>query len=62
MNHVSGKSITLKELMWIKDTSRIHPSDHYMLTPNVIHHLGIKINGSTIEAYTPPVPSEIFPL
>ena len=30
-----------------------------MLTPNAIHHLGIKINGSTIEVYTPPVPSEI---
>ena len=30
-----------------------------MLTPGAIHHLGIKINGSTIEAYIPPVPSEI---
>ena len=30
-----------------------------MSTPNAIHHLSIKINGSTIEAYTPPVPSEI---
>ena len=38
---------------------RCHPSTHYILTPNAIHHLGIKINGSTIESYTPPVPSEI---
>ena len=30
-----------------------------MLTPSAIHHLGIKINGSTIEAYTPSLPSEI---
>ena len=30
-----------------------------MLTPSAIHLLGVKINGSTIEAYTPSVPSEI---
>ena len=59
MNYVSEKSITLKELMRIKDICRSHPSDHYMWTPSAIHHLGIKINGSTIKAYTPPVPSEI---
>ena len=45
--------------MRIKDICRSHSSDHYMLTPSAIHHLGIKINGSTIEAYTLPVPSEI---
>ena len=59
MNYVSEKSITLNELMRIKDICRSHPSDHYMLTPNAIHHLGIKINGSTIEAYIPPMPSKI---
>ena len=58
MNYVSEKSITFKELMKIKDICRNHPSDHYMLTPSAIHHLGMKINGSTIEVYTPPVPSE----
>ena len=45
--------------MWIKDICRSHPSDHYMSTPSAIQNLGIKINGSTIEVYTPPVPSEI---
>ena len=59
MNYVSEKSITLNELMRIKDICRNHPSDHYMLTPSAIHYLGIKMNGSTNEVYTPPVPSEI---
>ena len=59
MNCVSDNSITLKELMRMKDISRSHPSDHDMLTPSALHHLGMKINGSTIEVYTPPVPSEI---
>ena len=59
MSYASEKSITLKELMKIKGIYRSHLPDHYMLTPSAIHHLGIKINGSTIEAYTPPVPSEI---
>ena len=45
--------------MRIKDICRSHPSDHYMLTPSAIHHIGIKINGSTIEVYTPSVPSEM---
>ena len=49
MNYVSEKSITLKELMMMKDICRRHPSVHYMLTPSVIHHLGIKINSSTFE-------------
>ena len=40
MNYVSEKkSITLEELMRIKDVCRSHPSDHYMLTPSAIHHL-----------------------
>ena len=30
-----------------------------MLTPIAIHHLGIKIKGSIIEAYTPPSQGEI---
>ena len=59
MNYVSEKSVTLKDLMGIKDICRSHPSDHYILTPSTIHHLGIKINGSTIEAYTPPALSVI---
>ena len=59
MNYVSEKSIALKELTRITDICRSYPSNHYILTPSAIHHLGIKINGSTIEAYTPPVPSEI---
>ena len=47
--------------MRIKDICRSYPSNHYMLTPSgaAIHYLGIEINGSTIEACTPPVPSEI---
>ena len=45
--------------MGIKDICRSHPSDHDTLTPSAIHHLGIKINGSNIEANFPPVPSEI---
>ena len=48
MNYVSKKSVTLKDLMRIKDICRSYRSDHYMLTPSAIHHLGIKINGSTI--------------
>ena len=59
MNYVSEKSITLKELIRIKDIYRKHLSDDYISIPSVIHHLGMKINGSTIEVYTPPVPSEI---
>ena len=44
MNYVSEKSITLKELMRIKDICRSHLSNHYMLTPSDIqHHLGMKI-------------------
>ena len=62
MNYVLENSITLKELMRIKDIYRNYPSDNYMLTPSAIHHLGIKINGSTIEVYTPPVPSFFVPL
>ena len=59
MNYVSEKSIPLNELMRIKDIYRSHQSDHYMLTPSAINHHGTKINGSTIEVYTPSVPSEI---
>ena len=59
MNYVSEKSLALKELMRIKNICRSHLSDHYILSPSAIHHLGIKINGSTIEAYNPTVPSEI---
>ena len=51
--------MSLKELMRIKDIFRSHPSDHFMLTPSAINHLGIKMNTSTIEVYIPPVPSEI---
>ena len=42
INYVSAKSITLKELMRIKDICRNHPSDHFC----AIHNLGIKINES----------------
>ena len=45
--------------MTIKDICKSYPSDNYILTPSLIHHLGIKIKGSTIEAYIPPVPSGI---
>ena len=45
--------------MRINDICRSHPSYHYMFIPSAIHHLGVKINGSTIEAYIPPEPSEI---
>ena len=53
MNYVSEKSITLQELMRIKDICISHPSDHYTLTPNAIHHLRIK------KINTPPMPSKI---
>ena len=59
MNNVSEKSITLKKKMRIKDICRSHPSNHHILTPSASHHLGMKTNASTNEAYTPPVPSEI---
>ena len=59
MNYVSEKSMTLQALTTINNICRSHLSDHYMQTPGAIHHLGIQINGSTIKAYTPPVPSEI---
>ena len=59
MNYVLEKSISLKELMRIKEIFRSHPSDHYMVAPSAFHHPGIKINDSTIEANTPPVRSEI---
>ena len=45
--------------MRVKNICRSHLSDHYMLTSSAINHLGMKINGSTIEVYSPPVPSEI---
>ena len=57
MIYVLEKSITLNELMRSKDICRSPSSDHYMLTPSAINHLGIKIK--TIEVYTPPVPNEI---
>ena len=59
MNYVSENNITLNESMRIKDICRSHPSDHYVLTPSALHHLGIKIKGSAIEVCTPPVQSEI---
>ena len=59
LNYISEKSITLNKLIRIKDVCCSHPSDHYMLTPSAIKHLGIKTDGSTIEAYTPPNSSEI---
>ena len=45
--------------MRIKDICRIHPSDHYILIPSAINHLGIKVNDSTIGVISPPVPSVI---
>ena len=59
MNYVSENNITLNESMRIKDICRSHPFDHYMSTSSAIYHLGINVNCSTIEAYTPPVPNEI---
>ena len=46
--------------MRIKDVCKNHPSDHYILTPGTFKQLGIKINDSTIEAYTQDQPQEIF--
>ena len=59
INYVAEKSITLNELMRIKDICKNHLSDHYMSTLSAINRLEIKINGSTIEAYTSPLASEI---
>ena len=38
--------------MRIKDICRSQPSNHYMLTPSAIHHLGIKINEFNINPQT----------
>ena len=51
MNYFSKKSITLNASMSIKDISKSHPSDHYMLTPSAINNL--EKNDSTIEVYRP---------
>ena len=56
---VSKKNLTLEWLTKIKDICKNHRSDHYILTPNSINHLYIKIKGSTIEAYTPAKSQEI---
>ena len=59
LNYVNEKNITLKELMIIKDISKNHLSDHYVLTPGIIKQLGLNINGSTIETYMQAEPQEI---
>ena len=53
INYVSEKSIALNESMRIKDFCKSQPSDHYMLAPGAINHIGIKKNGSIIEVYYP---------
>ena len=57
--YVSEKEITLKELDGIQHVCRQHSSDHYMLTPEAIDKLGIKFDGSTVKAYTPPTYQDI---
>ena len=52
MSFVSETNIALNALMRIKDFCRNYPSDHYGSTQS-------KINGSTIEPFTPPKVGEI---
>ena len=51
-SYVSHKDFTLKELNWIQEVCKNHSADHYMLSPEAIDTLGIKIEGSTVKAYT----------
>ena len=61
LEYVSHKDFTLKELDQIQEICKNHSSDHYMLTPQAIDKLGIKIDGSTVEAYTQHhLPTKIF--
>ena len=52
--YVSEKQITLKELDQIQQVCKQHSPDHYMLTPEAIDKMGIKFDGSTVKAYSPP--------
>ena len=58
-NYVSDKQITLKELDQIQQVCKYHSAHHCMLTPEAIDTLGIKIDGSTVKAYTPPTFQDI---
>ena len=59
LEYVSDKNFTLRELDRIQEICKNHSADHYMLTPEAIDKLGIKIDGSTVEAYTPPTQQDI---
>ena len=54
LSYVSEKEITLKEIDRIQQVCKNHIADHYMLTPQAIDKLGIKIDDSTIQTYSPP--------
>ena len=51
--------ITLKELDQIQHVCKQHSADYYMLTIEAIDKLGIKFDGSTVKAYTPPTYQDI---
>ena len=44
----------MKELDRIKQVCKNNTADHYMVTSEAIDKLGVKVDGSTIKAYTPP--------
>ena len=58
-SYVSEKQITLKELDQIQQIYKNHCADQYMLIPESIDRLGIKIDSSTVQAYTSPTFSDI---
>ena len=51
-SYVSEKQIILKELDLTKQVCKNHLADHYMLTPEAIDKLSIKIDDSTVQTYT----------
>ena len=52
--YASEKQTTLKEVDRIQQVCQQHSADHYMLTPEAIDKLGIKSDGPTVKAHTPP--------
>ena len=58
-SYVSEKHTTLKELDQIQQVCKNHSADHYVLTPEAIDTLGVKIDGSTVKAYTLPTFADI---
>ena len=54
LTHVAEKQISLNKFDQIQQVCKRHYIDHYLLTPEAIDNLGIKFDGSTVKACTPP--------